>query len=130
MTRGLRKVAIRVSPSGKSPTSPRRTHERYPFSRPRVIEEKRKRAIGRANMIAAAPLNRIPSFMKNPRRERLASAGLAVSVFVDILFLRHLCGVLRRRLLRIVQGGIRLPRILGTPRHKPGHYVCDFLIGH
>src|SRR5271168_168972 len=90
MTRGLRKVAIRVSPSGKLPTSPRRTHERYPFSRPRVIEEKRKRAIGRANTIAANPLNRIPSFMKNPRRERLASAGGAVTGLVDILFLRVL----------------------------------------
>src|SRR5271155_103157 len=120
MTRGLRKVAIRVSPSGKLPTSPRRTHERCPFPRPRVMEETRKRATGRANTIAANPLNRIPSFMRNPRRERLASAGLAVSVFVDILFLR----VLR------VHSGIRLPRVLRTPRCQPGNYICDFLIGH
>src|SRR6202044_129456 len=130
MTRGLRKVAIRVSPSGKLPTSPRRTHKRNTFSGPRVIEEKRKRAIGRANTIAANPLNRIPSFMKNPRRERLASAGLAVSVFVAILISPLLFRVLRLRLLRIVQSGIRLPRILGTPRHQPGDYIRDFLIGH
>src|SRR5580693_1007226 len=86
MTRGLRKVAIRVSPSGKLLTFPSGTQERYPFPRPRVMEEKRKRATGRANTIAANPLNRIPSFMKNPRRERLESAGGVVSVFVDIFF--------------------------------------------
>src|ERR1700732_1454584 len=85
------------------------------------MEEKRKRATGSANTIAASPLNRIPSFMKNPRRERLASAGGAVSAFVDILFLR---------VLRVVQCGIRLPRTLRTPRCQPGNYICNFLIGH
>src|ERR1700683_2856738 len=90
MTKGLRNVAIRVSPSGKLAMSPSRTHERKPFPRPRVREEKRKPATGSANTIAANPLNRIPSFMKNPRREREASAGGVVSVFVDILFLRML----------------------------------------
>src|ERR1700733_6511896 len=136
MTRGLRKVAIRVSPSGKLLTFPSGTQERYPFPRPRVMEEKRKRATGRANTIAATPLNRIPSFMKNPRRERLAAVGGAVSVFpvsvfVDILFLRLLRRRwLRRRWLRIVRCGIRLPRILRTPRCQPGNNVCDFLIGH
>src|SRR5580704_13501495 len=94
------------------------------------MEEKTKRATGRANTIAANPLNRIPSFMKNPRRERLASAGLADSVFVDILISPLLLRVLRLRPLRIVQSGIRLPRILGAPRHQPGNYICDFLIGH
>src|ERR1700728_4815279 len=49
------------------------------------MEEKRKRATGTANTIAAKPLNRIPSFMKNPRRERLASAGGTVTGLVDIL---------------------------------------------
>src|SRR5580693_8995917 len=126
MTRGLRKVAIRVSPSGKLLTFPSGTQERYPFPRPRVMEETRKRATGRANTIAANPLNRIPSFIKNPRRERLASAGGAVAVLVDIFFLR----VLLLRLLRIVRSGIRLPRILRTPRCQPSNYVCNFLIGH
>src|ERR1700722_8732666 len=95
------------------------------------MEDKRKRATGRATMIAANPLNTIPIFMKNPRRERLASAGGAVSPFGDILFLR----VLRFRLLRIVsssvaQSGIRLPRILRAPRREPGNHIRDFLIGH
>src|ERR1700728_1589898 len=85
------------------------------------MEETRKRATGRANTIAANPLNRIPSFIKNPRRERLGSAGGAVTVFVDILSLR---------VLRVVRSGIRLPRILRTPRRQPGNYICNFLIGH
>jgi hypothetical protein len=59
------------------------------------MEENRKRDTGRAKTIAANPLNRIPSFMKNPRRERLADAGGVVSVFVDILFLRWFLWVLR-----------------------------------
>jgi hypothetical protein len=54
------------------------------------MEEKRKRASGRAKTIAANPLNRIPIFMKNPRRERLAEADGVVAVFVNILFLRVL----------------------------------------
>src|ERR1700683_2823743 len=90
------------------------------------MEEKRKPATGRANTMAANPLNRIPSFIKNPRRERLASAGGAVTVFVDILFLR----ALRLRLLRIVQSAISLAQILCTPRCQPGKYICIFLIGH
>src|ERR1700689_28307 len=94
------------------------------------MEEKRKRATGRANTIAANPLNTIPSFMRNPRRERLASAGGVVTVFVDILFLRLFLPVLRLRLLRIVRSGIRLPRILCTPRCQPRNYIGDFLIGH
>jgi hypothetical protein len=48
------------------------------------MEEKRKRASGTANTSAANPLNKIPSFMKNPRRERDASTGAGVSVTVDI----------------------------------------------
>src|ERR1700734_4400941 len=97
MTRGLRKVAIRVSPSGKLLTFPSGTQERYPFPRPRVMEEKRKRATGRANTIAANPLNRIPSFMKNPRRESEASAGGGGKVFVDILFFSVLHALQRGR---------------------------------
>src|ERR1700722_9144073 len=89
------------------------------------MEEKRKRAIGRANTSAANPLNIIPSFMKNPRRERLASAGGDVSGFVDIVFLR-----LFLRVLRVANSGIRLPRILRAPRSQPRNYICDFLIGH
>src|ERR1700691_4215239 len=85
------------------------------------MEEKKKRATGRANTSAATPLNKIPSFMKNPRRERLASAVGAVTGLVDISFLR---------VLRVVLSGIRLPRILRTPRCQPSHYICDFLVGH
>src|ERR1700686_4710991 len=85
------------------------------------MEEKRKRATGTASTIAANPLNRIPSFMKNPRRERLGAAGGVVAVFVDILFLR---------VLRIVGSGIGLPRILRTPRSKPRNYIRYFLISH
>src|SRR5580693_8095794 len=117
MTRGLRKVAIRVSPSGKLLTFPSGTQERYPFPRPRVMEEKRKRATGSANTIAANPLNRIPSFMKKPRRERDASTGGAISVFVDILFLR---------VLSSAHSGIWLARILRAPRYQPSNYIRDF----
>src|SRR5580704_17627834 len=85
------------------------------------MEEKRKRATGRANTIAANPLKRIPSFMKNPRREREPSAGGTVTVFDDILLLR---------VLRVFESGIRLPRIRRTPRCQPGNYIYDFLIGH
>src|ERR1700688_2725985 len=85
------------------------------------MEERRKRATGRANTSAANPLKRIPSFTKNPRRERLASAGEAVTGLVNILFLR---------MLRVVQSGVRPPRILRTPRCQPGNYICNFLIGH
>src|SRR5580692_6698856 len=85
------------------------------------MEEKRKRASGSVNTIAANPLNRIPNFMKNPRRERPVLAGGVVAVFVDILFLR---------VLRVVQSGIRLPRMLRSPRYQPGNYICNFLIGH
>src|ERR1700679_3394335 len=98
------------------------------------MEEKRKRATGSATMIAATPLKRIPSFMKNPRRESEASAGGVVSVLVDIFFSPIISplflGVLRLRLLRIVHSGIRLPRILRAPGCQPRNYVCDFLIGH
>src|ERR1700722_2063642 len=125
MTKGLRRVAIRVSPSGKLLTFPSGTQERYPFPRPRVMEEKRKRATGRANTMAANPLNRIPIFMKNPRRERSGLADGAISGFVDILFLRFFL-----RVLRVVQSGIRLPWIRRTSRCQPGNYICDFLIGH
>src|ERR1700683_4327805 len=85
------------------------------------MEEKRKRDTGSANTIAANPLNRIPSFMKNPRRERLVSVGVVVSVFVDILFLQ---------LLHVVHNGIRLPRILHAPGCQPRNYICNFPIGH
>src|SRR5580692_12789319 len=85
------------------------------------IEERRKHATGSANTIAANPLNRIPSFMKNARREREASAGGVVAVFVDILFLR---------VLRVVQSGIRLPRILRSASCQPGNYIGNFRIGH
>src|SRR5580692_9153178 len=108
MTSGLRKVAIRVSPSGKISIVPKPTQERYPRSRLREMEEKRKRAIGRANTSPANPLNRIPSFMKNPRREIEASAGGVLSVLIGILFLR---------VLGMVHGGIRLPGILCAPGH-------------
>src|SRR6202795_3009838 len=85
ITNGLRKVAIRVSPSGKLVTSPRRTHERYPFPWPRETDERRKPTIGTASTIAANPLNRIPSFMKKPRRESVSSVDGAIPGLVVIL---------------------------------------------
>src|SRR5271170_7454021 len=84
ITNGLRKVAIRVWPSGKVVTSPRGTHDRYPFPWPRVTEERRKPTIGTASTIAANPLNRIPSFMKNPRRDSVLSLDGAITGVVDI----------------------------------------------
>src|ERR1700688_1747295 len=79
ITNGLRKVAIRVSPSGKLVTSPRRTHDRYPFPRPRDIDKRRKPTIGTATTIAANALNRIPSFIKKPRREIALSVDGAIT---------------------------------------------------
>src|SRR5258706_6318230 len=84
ITKGLRKAAIRVSPSGKLVTSPRRTHDRYPFPWPRATDERRKRKIGTASTIAANPLNKIPSFMKKPRRESVSSVDGASTGFVVI----------------------------------------------
>src|SRR5271163_4358009 len=84
ITNGLQKVAILVWPSGKLATSPRRTHDRYPFPCPRATDERRKRTIGTATTIAANPLNRIPSFMKKPRRESLASVDGAFTGLVVI----------------------------------------------
>src|SRR5580704_12712247 len=84
ITKGLRKVAIRVSPSGKLVTSPRCTHDRYPFPWPRATEERRKRTIGTASTIAANPLNRIPSFMKKPRRESVSTVDGAITGLVVI----------------------------------------------
>src|ERR1700733_11785733 len=69
VTKGLRNVASRVSPSGKSFIGPSGTHERYPFARPREIEDRRKPAMGTASAVATNPLNRIPTFMNRPRRE-------------------------------------------------------------
>src|SRR5215510_15760080 len=85
ITYGFRKVASRVSPSGKSLTFPSGTHERYPFERPRVSDEKRNPTTGTATTAAASPLNRIPNFMKKPRREIVASvdgAGIGLVAIV------------------------------------------------
>src|SRR5579864_6117531 len=85
ITYGLRNVARRVSPSGKSATFPSCTHERYPLARPRVIEEKRNPTIGTATTAAASALNRIPNFMKNPRRDMAVSLDGARTGLVDIV---------------------------------------------
>src|SRR5262252_5374566 len=89
MTYGFRNVASRVSPSGNSLTFPSSTQERYPFARPRAIEEKRNPTIGTATTLAAKALNTIPNFMKNPRREIVASVvalfGGASAGFVAIV---------------------------------------------
>src|SRR5215467_15350895 len=85
MTYGFRNVASRVSPSGNSLTFPSGTQERYPFARPRVIEEKRNPTIGTATTLAARALNKIPNFMKNPRRETVASVDGASAGFVAIV---------------------------------------------
>src|SRR5277367_2267459 len=112
ITNGLRKVAIRVSPGGKLVTSPRRTHDKYPFPWPRVTDERRKPAIGTATTIAANPLNRIPILMKKPRRESVPSVDDGVTGLVVISFLQ----VLRMLVLRIIRSGIRLTGALHAAR--------------
>src|SRR5215470_3044595 len=69
MTRGFRKVANLVSPSGNSLTRPRGTQARYAFERPRVTEDRRYLPIGTARAAATTPLKRTPSFINSPRRE-------------------------------------------------------------
>src|ERR1700722_513907 len=113
VTYGLRKVASRVSPSGNSLTGPSVSQERYPFPRPRVTEDRTNPTIGTARAAAPTPLNRIPSFMNNPRR---------VTVFsCDIVSLLALCGI---------RNWIRLPGILHALRLQPRNDVPDFLPGH
>src|SRR5262252_4659395 len=85
MTYGFRNVASRVSPSGNSLTFPSGTQERYPFARPRVIEEKRNPTIGTATTLAARALNAIPNFIKNPRREIVVSVEGVTAGFVAIV---------------------------------------------
>ena len=58
---------------------------------------------GTANTVAANPLNRIPSFMKNPRREILTSLDGAMTGLVDISELLA---------LRVIGSGIRPPGVL------------------
>src|SRR6201987_4870559 len=99
ITLGLRNVARRVSPSGNLLTGPRGTQARYAFERPRVIEESTNRTIGTAIAAATRPLNKIPSFMSRPRRER------KVSFDIEKL-LRMLC---------LVSDGIRFARIFNPP---------------
>src|SRR5215472_7404120 len=82
MTYGFRNVASRVWPSGNSLIFPSGTQERYPFARPRVIEEKRNPTIGTATTLAARAFNTIPNFIKNPRREIVASVEGASAGFV------------------------------------------------
>src|ERR1700757_2007419 len=97
---------------------PSGTHERYAFARPRVTEEERNRTIGIANTIAANPLNKIPSFMKNPRRETVVSVDGAITDLLDIF---HLL------VLRLMRSGIGLAGARHAARRQPGNHVCDFL---
>src|SRR5580704_16128073 len=112
ITLGLRKVANRVSPSGNSFTEPRGTQARYAFARPRVIEESTNRTIGTAIAVATIPLNRIPNFMRRPRRERV------VSFDIEKLLV----------MLRVIRSGVLLPWVLDTVRGEPGDHVSDFLV--
>ena len=74
ITYGFRKVASRVSPSGKSLTAPERHPREIAVGTTARNRGKQEIATtGTANTIAANPLKRIPSFMKNPRREIVAS---------------------------------------------------------
>src|ERR1700751_2234351 len=100
---------------------PSGTHERYAFARPRVTEEERNRAIGTANTIAANPLNRIPSFMKKPRRETVVSVDEAITGLLDI---SHLL------VLRVIRRGIWLPWVLNAAGPGPRNHVRDLLVRH
>src|SRR4029453_14154232 len=113
VTYGLRNIASRVSPSGKSVTAPSVTQERYPFARLRVPEEKRNCPIGTANAAPTNPLNRIPSFMKSPRR--------VINVSFDIVKLLA---------LRFIRSEIRLPRGADAVRGEPAHHVRHLLLRH
>src|ERR1700688_3671806 len=78
------------------------------------MEESRNSTIGTAITVATSPLNKIPSFMNRPRRERVVSTGIEKLLM----------------LLRVIRNGIRLPRDLHTERGEPGNYVRNFLVGH
>src|SRR6516225_2889217 len=69
--------------------------------------------MGTASPTATTPLNRIPSFMKRPRREIEFSSGI-------------------RLLLRfcLAGSGIRLARCGDSLGSEPGNDIGDFLIGH
>src|SRR5713101_6393503 len=69
--------------------------------------------IGTAKAVATRPLNKIPAFMKNPRREIVFSFG--------IVKLLVLC---------VIRSGIRLSGVLRAPRGKPGNDVSNFLVRH
>src|SRR5262245_2964593 len=113
VTKGLRNVASRVSPSGNSLTRPSGTHAVYAFSRPSVTDESRKRTIGTASVAATAPLKKIPSFMNRPRR--------VINVSFDIVKLLA---------LPFVRSQIRLSRCADAVRGEPAHHVGHFLIRH
>jgi hypothetical protein len=50
-----------------------------------VIEEKRNPTTGTATTAAANPLNRIPNFIKNPRRESALSLDGVRTGLVDMI---------------------------------------------
>src|SRR5215468_9439562 len=79
VTYGFRKVTSRVSPSGNWLTGPSGTQDRYALARPRVTDERRYCTIGTANAVPTRPLNRIPIFMKNPRRVDIVSFDMVNS---------------------------------------------------
>src|SRR6202166_517699 len=85
VTKGLRNVASRVSPSGKSFIAPSGTHERYAFARPRVIEDRRNFNMGTASAVGTNPLNRIPIFMNRPRREIVFSLGIGKLLLLRVI---------------------------------------------
>src|SRR6185295_5155001 len=86
---------------------------RYAFDRPRVTAERRYSTIGTASTVPTIPLNRIPTFMKRPRRD--------INVSFDMVSLRVLVEV---------RCGVRLSRTLDSVRCKPCDNIRDFLIGH
>src|SRR5215469_16309790 len=85
VTYGLRNVASRVSPSGKSFIGPSGTHERYAFARPRVMEDRRKPTMGTARAVATNPLNSIPIFMKKPRRDSVFSFDIFILLMLGVI---------------------------------------------
>src|SRR5271165_3222651 len=129
VTNGLRNVARRVSPSGKSPTGPSGTHDKYPLARPRVIEDSTKRTMGTAKPRATSPLNKIPNFISRLRRVMVAS-GATGAAFGGESCGEFSCDILLLLALRGSGNGIRLPGVLCPLRRQPRDHVADILLRH
>src|ERR1700688_4453480 len=80
------------------------------------MEESTNRTIGTAIAVATMPLNRIPSFIRRLRRERVVSLSLDIEKLLVVL--------------RVIRNGIGLSRVLAAARNQPGNDIGDFLVRH